>query len=150
MPWMSALPPILLIDDDPDDLFIFRRLLAKAGVQNKIVAFDDAAAAMDYLDLESRNPDRRFLPCVTLTDLHMPGVNGLEVTAWIRAHPVLNTMAVIVLSSSEAPEDEARAKARGATRFLRKYPSSHGLSLLIAGLPCATVASSQNDAKAGA
>jgi hypothetical protein len=65
---MRPFPPILIIDDDPDDVFIFRRLLAKAGVENKLVAFEDARAALDYLDLESRNAERAFAPGAVMTD----------------------------------------------------------------------------------
>jgi CheY-like chemotaxis protein len=133
---MGALPPILIVDDDPDDLFIFKRLLSKAGIQNKIIAFEDPTAAIDYLELESHNPDRRFIPCVVLTDLHMPEMTGFDVVTWVRAHPKFKDLPVIIISSSESPEDEQHAAKVGATRFLRKYPSSDGVRSLIAGLPC--------------
>lgn len=136
---MGGLPPILIIDDDPDDLFVFRRLLAKGGVDNKIVAFEDARAAIDYLERESNNPDPRFLPCAVLTDLNMPELSGFEVTEWIRAHPRLGSLAVIIVSSSESPHDEKRAKEVGATRFVRKFPSSDGVRTLIAALPCTSI-----------
>jgi CheY-like chemotaxis protein len=133
---MGALAPILIIDDDPDDLFIFRRLLAKGGVKNKIIAFEDGAAAIDYLELESKNQDQRFAPCAVLTDLDMPEVTGVDLVVWVRAHPILKNLPVIIISSSESPHDEKRAMEAGATRFLRKYPSSNDLRKLIDGLNC--------------
>lgn len=135
---MSSLPPIVLVDNDADDLFILRRLLAKGGIENKIIAFEDPRAAKDYLELESHNTDPKFLPCAVLTDLNMPVMSGAELTAWIRGNPKLSKLAVIILSNSERPEDEALAKASGATRFLRKYPTSLGLRNAIGVLPCTT------------
>lgn len=131
-----VLPPILIIDDDPDDLFIFRRLLAKGGIQNKIVAFEDPRAALEYLELESKNPDGTFAPCAVMTDLNMPELSGFDVTEWIRAHRTWSGLPVIIVSSSESPHDEARAKELGATRFVRKYPSSDGVRQLIQALGC--------------
>jgi len=133
---MGALPPILIVDDDPDDLFILKRLLTKAGVQNKVIAFEDPTAVIDYLELESKNPDRRFMTCIVFTDLNMPGMSGVELTTWIRGHPALRDLAVVIISSSTAPNDEAHARTAGALRFLTKYPSAETLRTLVAALPC--------------
>lgn len=136
---MGFLPPILIVDDDPDDLFILKRLLLKGGIENKIIAFEDPSAAIDHLKLEAENADRRFMPCVVFSDLHMPGMNGIELTAWVRSQPALEHLPVVVISSSELPEDEAHARRAGALRFLRKYPSSDGLRALVAGLACGPI-----------
>ncbi len=136
---MGSLPPILIVDDDPDDLFILKRLLSKGGIENKIIAFEDPSAAIDHLELESKNPDKRFMPCVVFSDLHMPGMNGFELTAWIRNHAALRDLPVIIISSSELPEDEVRARREGAIRFLRKYPSSDGLRALFGSLKCGPI-----------
>lgn len=135
-PSVSALPPILLIDDDADDLFITRRLLLKAKVENKVVAMEDPVAAVDYLEMESHNSNRIFIPCVVITDLHMPAKSGLDITRWIRRHRNLRSMPVVVMTDSESADDEQAAKDAGATRFVRKFPTSHGFGLLIGGLPC--------------
>lgn len=133
---MGNLPPILIVDDDPDDLFILKRLLLKGGIENKIIAFEDPSAAIDHLDLESKNPDQRFMPCVVFTDLHMPGMNGFELTTWVRSQAALGKLPVVIISSSEVPDDEVRAQRAGALRFLRKYPSSDSLRALVAGISC--------------
>lgn len=126
----------MLIDDDPDDLFIVRRLLGKAGVQNKIVTFEDPRAALDYLSREGQSPDPRFVPCVVITDLNMPGMSGIEVVKWIRAHPHLRDMKIVMMTDSADPAAETAARAAGVTRFVPKYPTSHGLRILIGDLPC--------------
>jgi CheY-like chemotaxis protein len=47
---------------------------------------------------------------------------------------VWRDLPVVIISSSESPHDEARAKEVGATRFLRKYPSSDGIRELFGAL----------------
>jgi len=133
---MASLPPILLVDDEPDDLYILRRLIVKAGVKNKVVAMEDPLAAIEYLDLEARSGRPLFVPCVILTDLNMPGKNGCEFTRWIRAHPELKDIRVIMVTDSEDPADEQRAAEAGVSRFVRKFPTSHGVETLLADLPC--------------
>jgi CheY-like chemotaxis protein len=79
------------------------------------------------------------MPCIVLTDLNMPGMNGIELTSWIRAHPALKQLAVVIISSSTAPVDEEHARTAGADGFLSKYPSSEALRTLVNSLPCGPV-----------
>jgi CheY-like chemotaxis protein len=133
---MGSLPPIMLVDDDPDDLFIMQRLLVKAGVQNKTETFEDPQAGLDHLGREITNPDPRFMPCVLFCDLDMPEMSGFEVIKWIRAQPALSGLVVIMVSHSSSPDDEKRALELGAKRFLQKYPTSAGLRLLFPTFGC--------------
>lgn len=57
---MSNPPPILIVDDDPDDIFILKRLLTKAGIENKTVSFEDPCAAVAHLQAEIHERDERF------------------------------------------------------------------------------------------
>ncbi|HUG54103.1 MAG TPA: response regulator [Vicinamibacteria bacterium] len=59
-------------------------------------------------------------PHVVGLDLALPGVDGWAVTAHLRAHPLTAQIPIVVLSAHAYPEDEARARAAGATAFLRK------------------------------
>ena len=134
---MPALPPVLLVDDEPDDLFILRRLITKAGIKNKVVAMEDPLGAIEYLDLEAKNGRPLFIPCAVLTDLNMPGKNGFELARWIRAHPELKDTRVVMVTDSDNPADEQRAKEAGLTSFLRKFPTSQEMAALLGDLPCA-------------
>jgi CheY-like chemotaxis protein len=131
-----ALPPLLLVDDEPDDLFILRRLIAKGGVKNKVVAMEDPLAAIEYLDLEAKNGRPLFIPCAVLTDLNMPGKDGLELARWVRAHPLLQDTRVFMVTDSDNPADQRRAEDAGVARYLRKFPTSHSVALLLSDLPC--------------
>jgi CheY-like chemotaxis protein len=129
---MAQLPPILLVDDDADDLFILKRLLAKGGLQNKVVSFEDAVLAVGYLEAESRCADKLLIPFFIVTDLQMPRIDGFRFVEWVRAQPGLRETHVVVVSSAVTPDNEARLLRLGADACLAKYPTVDVLKALVA------------------
>lgn len=79
---------------------------------------------MAHLQAEIHERDERFYPCVVFSDLNMPWLDGEELAKWIRRQPELARTKVIVVSSSENPDDVARALAAGANKFFVKYPAA--------------------------
>jgi CheY-like chemotaxis protein len=73
----------------------------------------------------ARNGEASLFPCLVLLDLHLPGIPGLDVLAWIRAQPALTTLVVIVFSSSQDPRDLARAYRLRANSFVSKPAELH-------------------------
>jgi CheY-like chemotaxis protein len=61
-----------------------------------------------------------------LLDLNLPEVHGFDVLKWIRAHPIHTSLPVVVFTSSEREEDQARAKLLGASDFIKKPDASAG------------------------
>jgi len=119
---MTALPPILIVDDDSDDLFILKHVLTKAGVENAVVAFQDATAALSYLVSENKRLGRLYVPCIVFTDFNMPRLSGAEFIQAIRHEAGIDQLPIIVVSNSEDPRDLQAARTAGANRFLIKYP----------------------------
>lgn len=115
-------PPILIVDDDPDDIFILRRLLLKAGVPNKTVAFEDPKLAVVHLKAVVDAADPHLIPSFAFTDLNMPHMSGVQFAHWARAEPGLARMRVVMLSSSEDAKDKAAALEAGVEQYLLKYP----------------------------
>ncbi len=115
----AAHAPIMLAEDDENDILFMRLAFRKAGLQNPLMPVHDGEEAIEYLSGCGRFADReRYpLPCLVLTDLKMPRVNGLELLAWIKARPEFEHIPAIVLSSSNLPEDRERAKERGAADY---------------------------------
>lgn len=109
--------PVLLVDDSPDDRFLFARCWAKAGIPNPLVTVEDGRQAIDRFVAATDAFALVFL------DLKMPVCNGFEVLAWLRAHEGTRRMPVLVLTASEQPGDVERAYELGASGFLVK-PSS--------------------------
>ncbi|CAM2883495.1 response regulator [Rariglobus hedericola] len=116
-------PPVavLLAEDNDDDLFLSKRVLAKAGIA-PVFHVADGRQAMDYLAGKGDYADRtRYpLPEVVLLDLKMPEFTGHEVLEWLRAEPALRDLKVYVLTSSAEMSDQQRAEKAGAQGYLVK------------------------------
>ena len=108
---MSSTPLKLLIVDD-NDLFVSALeglLESEASLQVVGRAADGAAAAELAADLQ---------PDVVLMDLSMPNVDGFEATALIREESP--ETAIVVLTGSDDPADQERAKTAGAAGYVTK------------------------------
>ena len=110
---------IVLIENDPDDLFFLERALDKAGFTCPIVHLHDGQEAVNYFTiLEASNT--ADLPDVILTDLKMPRLNGMDLLQWLRANPRLKDLPVIVLTSSNETVDLRATSRLGIYKFLTK------------------------------
>lgn len=113
---------ILLVEDREDDVTLVLRSFDKAGVTNPIQVVGDGEQAIAYLSGSGKysNRNEHPLPELVLLDLKMPRVDGFEVLKWIRAHPQLSKLRVVVLTSSEDIRDLNLAYKLGANSFLVK------------------------------
>lgn len=113
---------ILLVEDNDDDVFLMKRTLTAAGVHNPVFVVNDGEQAIDYLAGNGPYADRHAhpLPVVVFLDLKLPLKSGLEVLAWIRAQRELESLLVLVLTSSDEPSDLRRAYSLGASSYLVK------------------------------
>ena len=114
--------PILLVEDRDDDVVLVRRSFQKAGIKNPIHAVSNGDEALAYLSGAGKYSDRTAhpIPQLMLLDLKMPKTDGFEVLKWIRAHPQLCGIRVVVLTSSEDIRDVNLAYSLGANSFLVK------------------------------
>lgn len=127
---MSLMPPtevpIVVADDNDDDVFMLHRLLRKAGVANRLVVHSSSAEALAYFGrIAAQQVD---LPLACFLDIKLPGRDGFEVLKTIRAEPRLLRLPVVMLSSSDERRDIARASTLGAQCYLRKYPTPQALA----------------------
>jgi CheY-like chemotaxis protein len=116
------LRPVLLIDDSHDDLFITKRLLARAGVKHPIVTVDGGAEAIVFLRASALQGAEDLLPCIIFCDVRMPIQNGFDVLTWARKHKQLKNVPFFMLSGGDTDGDRARAAELGATGYLIKFP----------------------------
>ena len=127
------LRPILLAEDNEDDVFFMLRAAKACGITHPIHVAKHGQAAIDYLagagDFADR--DRYPLPFLVFLDLKMPHKSGLEVLEWIRAQPSLQTMLVLILTTSREESDVQRAYRLGVNSFLVKPPNASQLTDLI-------------------
>ncbi len=117
---------LLLVEDNEDDVFIFKRAYRQAQVGHPLQVVNDGEEAYDYLTGGGGFADRAKhpLPFLVLLDLKLPFKSGLEVLEAIRATPELERLCVVVLTSSAEERDIARARELGAQAYLVKPPTA--------------------------
>jgi CheY-like chemotaxis protein len=125
--------PILLAEDNEDDVFFMQRAIKAAGISRPIQVAPHGQAAIDYLQGVNDFADRTKypLPYLVFLDLKMPHKSGLEVLEWIRRQPSLQTMLVLILTTSREESDVQRAYRLGVNSFLVKPPNAAQLTDLI-------------------
>jgi CheY-like chemotaxis protein len=126
-----TLQPVLIVENDPDDLFLIRRLFAKAGVKNPVVTFEDGEDAIQFLR-GSCSATGAVLPCLVFTDLKMPRVDGFQLATWIRKQKALRDVVIVMLSGAGEESDVKRAKAIGIDRYLVKLPKPDEIAAIVA------------------
>ena len=117
---------ILLVEDDRDDIFIFRRALKAARITNPLVVVTNGQEAAEYLSSDGKYADKEKypLPFVIFLDLKLPYLDGFEVLNWIRSQPRLKSIVVVVLTGSDETRDHQKAYALGARSYLVKPPEA--------------------------
>jgi CheY-like chemotaxis protein len=125
--------PILLVEDNEDDVFFLQRAMKSAALNYPLIVAKDGQQAIDYLSGAKEFSDRaQFpVPALVLLDIKLPKVHGLDVLKWIRAESSLQTLVVIMLTTSHLEVDVDRAYRLGANSFLVKTPSSEKLERLL-------------------
>lgn len=113
---MNNKHPIVIVDDDEDDRFIFREGFLQAGCQKEFLQFSTGVKLMEYLSTTVRSE----LPSIILLDLNLPGVSGLEILQKIKQTPDWKHIPVIVLTTSSFPNDREACYMNGASCFISK------------------------------
>ncbi len=134
--WQTATPPqirkaetmqnerllILLVEDNADHAELILRSFREHRLSNVIRLVSDGEAALDYLFRrgEYTNPAQSPRPHAILLDLRLPKLDGLEVLKEIKRAPELRHIPVVILTTSETPQDMAGAYGYHANSYLVK------------------------------
>ena len=113
---------ILLVEDDPAHAEIVRRNFEKSRIANRLIHVSDGQAALDYLYCSGdfSDPEQAPRPGLILLDLRIPKVDGLEVLKTIKGDDALSAIPVVILTTSAAESDLARAYECHANSYLVK------------------------------
>ena len=118
---MPTLRPILLAEDNPNDVELIVTALKDARLANEIVVANDGAEALDFLYRRGEHAGRTTAqPAVILLDLKMPKIDGGEVLRQIRADPNLRELPVVVLTSSREESDLMQSYEQGVNAYVVK------------------------------
>lgn len=114
--------PLLLVEDDPNDVSLIWHAIDKAELRNPLRVVQDGEHAIDYLAGRGIYADRRLypIPALMLLDLKLPRKSGFEVLRWLQEHPELRSILVIAMSSCRAQVDIDRAYELGVHSYLMK------------------------------
>lgn len=112
--------PILLVDDDEDDRYIFQEGFVQAGCKNEFIQFESGNKFLDYLKTISREA----FPSMVLLDLNMPIVDGREVLRAVKQSSDWNHIPVVVFTTSKLDSDRKTCYELGANCFITK-PSGY-------------------------
>lgn len=111
---------VLLVDDDKICNFITEATLNRLGVTEQIHAVLNGKEALEYINHMLTGD--RLLPDVILLDLNMPLMNGFQFIESFRKldFPKKEEIKIVVLTSSENPEDIVEVKKLGVDHYLTK------------------------------
>lgn len=113
---------ILAVDDEEDDIDLMRLLFRKAGVTYPVEVYRQGEDFIEALTAIMHKSVQAVVPLLCFLDVKMPTINGHELLRWIRKHRQLDSLSVVMLSSSEHPDDVKQAAVGGAQCYLAKYP----------------------------
>ena len=113
----------LLVEDDLNDIFLVKRAFKMAHIRNPLQVVTDGQEAISYLRGEGKYADRQShpLPKLVVMDIKMPRKSGFEVLESVKgASCPLRRIPVVIVSSSDNPDDINRAYELGANAYMVK------------------------------
>ncbi len=113
---MKQSPVILIVEDNPGDVRLIKEALKTSSIKPTLYFVRDGLEATRFL--ETRMQDG--FPHLMILDLNLPKKSGFEVLRFVKRNETLKRIPVIVLSSSQNPEDVAKAYDLHANCYLTK------------------------------
>ena len=110
---------ILLVEDNEGDVLLTMQALERAKVRNHVHVASDGVEAMAFLRRESPH-EKAPRPDVILLDLNLPLMDGREVLQELKKDPALQSIPVVVITTSSAEEDVVKSYALQASCYVTK------------------------------
>jgi CheY-like chemotaxis protein len=119
MPATSETRTVAILEDNPDDLFFFRRVVQQLENKPPMRGFETGEALRHYLQELLTLPEESW-PYVFVIDGRLPDLTGLEALHLVRSHPALGHIPVLLVSGITNPADIRQAYDSGVTACLEK------------------------------
>ena len=110
---------IFLAEDNPGDVLLVEQALEEHRIEHQLRVVRDGEEAIRVV-VRMGEPGGEPCPDILLLDLNLPKADGLQVLREFRKHPGCSRVPVIVVTSSDAPQDRARGAALGISHYFRK------------------------------
>ena len=115
------LKPILLVEDNPKDLELSLIALERSNLANEVVTVRDGKEALDYLFRRGAYAERQpGNPAVVLLDLKLPKVDGIQVLEKVKAEPSLQSIPVVMLTTSREEKVLVKSYQLGVNAYVVK------------------------------
>jgi len=112
---------ILLVEDDPGHARLIEKNLRRAHLANDIIVLDNGQKAIDFLLHQGEYANDRHLdPLLILLDLNLPIKSGFQVLQVIKADERTKHIPVVMLTTSEVPQEIERCYALGCNVYVTK------------------------------
>jgi len=112
---------IVIAEDDEGHAFLIKRSLKKAGIANPVLHLNDGEEVLNYFDRNDSlfNPDQSS-GYILLLDIKMPRVDGIEVLQKMKSDPVLKKIPVIMITTTDAPDEVDLCHKLGCNSYIVK------------------------------
>ena len=110
---------IVLIEDNPADVFLVELALKESGVIHEMTKFKSGEEALRALCPPEGTETSAFVPDAILLDLNTPKSDGFEVLIQLKQVPRFTRVPIAIITSSQAPSDKHRTSIQG-TRYIQK------------------------------
>jgi len=125
---MTPIKPItiMLVEDDPGDQKLIKQSLLKQRISNEIHITSTGEEALEFLEKAKDDVDGFPVPDLILLDLNMPGIGGKEFLKCIKADNQLDTIPVVILTTSDSDQDIIDSYKLHASGYIKKPVSLIG------------------------
>jgi CheY-like chemotaxis protein len=119
--------PIVIIEDDPDDVETYEECIKATGIPNELRLFQACTAALEYLNTTHDQP------FIILSDVNLPGMNGLELKKEIQADPYLRAKGIpfVFISTNAGATSVRHAHALSVQGYFEKPSSIEGFTSML-------------------
>jgi len=129
---------ILVVEDDPVDVYTIRWVLSANGVRYNLHVIESGEHALHFFDQLAQQEARQY-PDILLLDLNLPQQNGKALLQRVKAIPQSTNMRIVIITGSVDPADRAETLALGAdVYFVKSFSLTEFMQLgeLIKDLAC--------------
>lgn len=133
---MAVLHPIriMLVEDDPGDQKLIRQSILKQRLANDVTVMESGEDALEYLASVKAGERDRPVPHLILLDLNMPGMGGKEFLKRLKADDMLDTIPVVILTTSDADQDILDSYKLHASGYIKKPVDLQAFQQVMAAL----------------
>lgn len=120
---------ILLVEDNADDRELMKLAFARGEIPHNLIVVSDGIETLNYLQRQAEYNDAstplseyslEAMPALIILDLNLPRLGGVEVLRRIRADPRTKIIPVVIISSSNEPQDLIDSYLNGCNSYIRK------------------------------